>query len=126
MKGENVTPTSDRRLYRETHGTFEAYCRERWGMSRQRAHQLSEASKVVGALSTTVDVVPDSEAVARPLTKRETLNMVRVGCRKSLAGREMGEGGLKDANLQFCDRHVSVLFIRASVKVFDPRARGPR
>ncbi|GAA3225211.1 hypothetical protein GCM10020216_039470 [Nonomuraea helvata] len=28
------------RLYRETHATFEEYCAERWGMSRQHAYRL--------------------------------------------------------------------------------------
>jgi uncharacterized Zn finger protein (UPF0148 family) len=30
----------DSRLYRETHGTFEDYCRERWGFTDRRARQL--------------------------------------------------------------------------------------
>ena len=40
----------DGRLYRETHATFEDYCRERWGMSRIHAHRLIEASEVAGLL----------------------------------------------------------------------------
>ena len=40
----------DQRLYRETHGTFEDYCRERWGMSRFYAHRLIEASEVAALL----------------------------------------------------------------------------
>ncbi|MGH2715034.1 MAG: DNA methyltransferase [Thermoleophilaceae bacterium] len=34
------------RLYRETHGTFEAYCQERWRMTRRRANQLVQAAEV--------------------------------------------------------------------------------
>jgi len=37
---------------RESHGTFEDYCRERWGFSRQRAHQLVEAASVSRILDT--------------------------------------------------------------------------
>ena len=41
----------DGRLYRDTHGTFEDYCRERWGFSRVRAHQMIDAAEVVGVLT---------------------------------------------------------------------------
>ena len=33
------------RLYRQTHRSFEAYTKERWGMGKSRAHQLIEAAK---------------------------------------------------------------------------------
>lgn len=49
------------RLYRETHGTFEDYCRERWRMSKPRAYQLMQAA----AVSTNVDV--PNEGIARAL-----------------------------------------------------------
>jgi hypothetical protein len=39
------------RLYRESFDNFDDYCRERWGFSRQRAHQLVHACQ----LSTVVD-----------------------------------------------------------------------
>jgi hypothetical protein len=51
----------DERLYRESHGTFEDYCRERWGLSRSRTSQLMDAANV----STIVDI--PSEGVAREL-----------------------------------------------------------
>jgi hypothetical protein len=58
----------DDRLYRQTHDTFEDYCRDKWGWSRQRAHQLIDAA----SLSTMVDNGPTSERQARPLTKLDT------------------------------------------------------
>ena len=76
--GQALLEVRDGRLYRAEHGTFEGYCRERWGMSRQRAGQLIDASEVVGAMTTTVDTPvgemgttvptpPSSERVAREL-----------------------------------------------------------
>lgn len=70
--GEALLEIRDRRLYRESHGTFEAYCGERWGFTRVHAHYLVTAAKVVSAieaspLSTTVNTVPSSERVAREL-----------------------------------------------------------
>lgn len=77
--GQALLEVRDGRLYRAEHGTFEDYCRERWGMSRSRAHRLIEASEVTGmlpmgntseasAVSPTGDIpAPSSERVAREL-----------------------------------------------------------
>lgn len=56
----------DERLYRATHATFEKYCRERWGFSRQRANQLIGASGVIESLTTMV-VKPATERQAREM-----------------------------------------------------------
>lgn len=40
----------DARLYRATHSTFEAYCRDRWGWSGRRAQQMMAASEAVKQL----------------------------------------------------------------------------
>jgi hypothetical protein len=56
----------DGRLYRESHDTFQNYCRDRWAMSRQRANQLVDAAKVMENL-TTIVVKPATESQARPL-----------------------------------------------------------
>jgi hypothetical protein len=69
--GSALLEIRDSRLYHQTHKTFEDYCRERWEMSRQRAHQLIEASEVARNLSTVVDVSPTSERQVRPLAKLE-------------------------------------------------------
>jgi hypothetical protein len=78
--GEALRRIRDERLYRESHKTFEAYCRERWGMSRQRAHQQIEAASIAGTLSTIVDI--PNEAVARELAplKDDEAELVAV-CR---------------------------------------------
>lgn len=39
------------RLYRESHGTFEDYCRDRWALKRQRAYELMEAADVASVVS---------------------------------------------------------------------------
>ena len=66
--GAALLTIRDRRLYRDTHATFEEYCRERWDFSRPRAYQLIDAAQVTGLLSTTVDTpLPASESQAREL-----------------------------------------------------------
>jgi ribonuclease HI len=73
--GQALAAIRDQRLYRETHGTFEAYCRDTWAFSRQRAYELMGAAEVVhdlrvSAIADTEDIpLPLNEAQARPLTK---------------------------------------------------------
>src|SRR5262245_53493835 len=62
----------DGRLYRASYGAFEDYCRERWGMSRQRANQLVDAATVAGNLTTMV-VSPTSERQTRPLAHLDSV-----------------------------------------------------
>ena len=61
------------RLYREEYGTFEDYCQEKWGWTRQRANQLIASADVVANLAemTTIVVKPTTESQARALTKLE-------------------------------------------------------
>lgn len=69
--GNALLEIRDSRLYRQNFPTFEAYCRERWGLSRPRAYQLLEAAEVVNNVSTIVDIAPATESQARPLTRLE-------------------------------------------------------
>jgi hypothetical protein len=65
--GRALAEIRDRRLYRDSHGTFEEYCDQRWLLSRTRAYQLIDASKVNGVMSTMVDTPPSNERQAREL-----------------------------------------------------------
>lgn len=56
--GEALAEINERRLYRETHETFEGYCRDRWRFSRQRGYQLMQAA----AVSKIVDITTESQA----------------------------------------------------------------
>ena len=82
--GKALAKIRDGRLYRETHATFEAYCAERWGWSRVRAHQLIESSEVAGDV-TPMGVISDirrgpwdtrppaTERTARPLAELQAI-----------------------------------------------------
>jgi len=61
----------EKRLYRDTHRTFEDYCQERWGITHQRASQLIAAKNVYENLATTVAKLPEAEWQTRPLTRFE-------------------------------------------------------
>ena len=41
-----VAEIRDSKLYREHYQTFDAYCNERWGWTRQRAYQVISAAEV--------------------------------------------------------------------------------
>ncbi len=73
----------DKRLYRSTHKTFEEYCRDRFGHSRQKSNYLIAATGVFDNLTTNrcqnlptedlttieLQILPSSEYQVRPLTK---------------------------------------------------------
>ena len=44
--GRALLEIRDSKLYREQHGTFEDYCRERWGFTDRRARQLMTAAEI--------------------------------------------------------------------------------
>src|SRR5512135_1315685 len=64
--GTALLEIRDLRLYRATHGTFELYCRERWGISRVHAHRMIEAARVAENLLPTGNI-PANERQARTL-----------------------------------------------------------
>lgn len=71
--GNALAEIRDSRLYKETHSTFEAYCRERWGWTRQNTNRIISASKVVKNLEPNGSIpAPSSEGQVRPLTKLQT------------------------------------------------------
>lgn len=68
--GNALLEIRDKRLYRAEYATFEAYCRQRWGLRQSRAYQLLDAAEVVGNLkSSTIVELPANEAQVRPLAK---------------------------------------------------------
>lgn len=64
--GTALAEIREQRLYRNTHDTFEAYCRERWQMSRIHAHRLIDAAEVISNLLP-IGNTPTTESQAREL-----------------------------------------------------------
>jgi hypothetical protein len=69
--GTALMEIRDKRLYRQQYGTFEDYCRERWGMVRQNANRLIAAAETVSNLEPMGSILPTSERQVRPLTQLE-------------------------------------------------------
>lgn len=67
--GNALMEIRDSRLYREKHGTFAAYCRERWGFSDSRGRQLIAAAKTVTDVTGAGLPAPRTEGEARRLAR---------------------------------------------------------
>lgn len=67
--GNALLRIRDGRLYRAEFDTFEDYCRERWGFSRQRAQQLTSAAETVTTIVDTGLPAPANEGQARELAR---------------------------------------------------------
>lgn len=66
--GDALMAIRDGRLYRRTHGTFDAYCRERWGWTASRARQLMGAAETATNVTLSGGTAPATESQARELT----------------------------------------------------------
>ena len=60
------------KLYREKHRTFEAYCRNRFGIKRQRAYELMGAAEVVNNLQEPTVSENSDKAAPLSLPERES------------------------------------------------------
>ncbi len=65
--GNALLAIRDARLYRRDFGTFEDYCRNRWGMGASRARQLIGAADVAANIEGVTTVTLSNEAQARAL-----------------------------------------------------------
>lgn len=74
--GRALQEIRDRRLYRESHASFEDYCRERFGLGRHWAYRQIRGAEVTSILEDVDSCqqsgrLPATEAQARPLTPLE-------------------------------------------------------
>jgi hypothetical protein len=65
--GNALLEIRDRRLYRDTHISFESYCKTKWGITKTHANRLIGASRVVDNIKE-VGPIPLNESTVRPLT----------------------------------------------------------
>lgn len=59
------------RLYRETHDTFDAFCRETFGFHRAHAHRLIVAVEIANNIATGVSPMGDTKALPLPTSERQ-------------------------------------------------------
>lgn len=85
--GRALSVIRDSRLYRATHDTFEDYCRERWGWSRQHATRQIQAAEVASTLSPIGDN-PSKESQARAWCPCPQASARRCGPRRNRPHRQ--------------------------------------
>lgn len=67
--GEAIAEIRNRKLYRETHGTFEDYCRDTFGFTSGRARQLTTAANVAKEIKSVTGVTLPNEKTARTVAQ---------------------------------------------------------
>lgn len=75
--GNALFEIKNNKLYRESFTTFEAYCKDRWQLKRQRAYELMGAAEIVHQLSETnlseisdkTNLLPSKESHANALAQ---------------------------------------------------------
>jgi hypothetical protein len=65
--GKALDEIREQKLYRETHKSFETYCRDKWGIARQTAHRFISAAQVIENLTPIGVKIPTKENQVRPL-----------------------------------------------------------
>lgn len=85
----------DERLYRVEYGTFEDYCRERWGFTDRRARQMMDAAEVAESLPTGT-IVPATESQARELSGLDPETAAEVMEAAAESGK-VTAAGIRDA-----------------------------
>lgn len=68
-----------RRLYRSSHDTFEFYCRERFGFTRQAANYLIAGASIYENLTTVgCQILPTSERQVRSLNRLKSIHQCQI------------------------------------------------
>jgi hypothetical protein len=76
-----------KRLYRETHSTFELYCQERFDFTPRHTYHQIKAAEIIGNLQESerpVQLLPVSEYQIRPLSRLKTPTSQAEAWRKSV------------------------------------------
>ncbi len=96
--GRALLAIRDQHLYRESHQTFERYCRVIWDMSRAHAYRLIGAAAIIQKLPPMDrNLVPECERQVRPLLK---LDPALVPLAWSKALEKAGGGHVKFRDIE--------------------------
>lgn len=69
---------NERKLYLAEFNSFDDFCKSEIGVGRQRGYELINAAQVVENVRGRVQILPENEYIARPLTKLEPEDQVEV------------------------------------------------
>ncbi|PSB46523.1 hypothetical protein C7B80_13120 [Cyanosarcina cf. burmensis CCALA 770] len=75
--GKALAELRERRLYRSTHKTFEAYCRDRFNYSRDAAYLKISAAEVYGNIQKFLPTI--GRQIPMPTTERQLRDIAKAG-----------------------------------------------
>ncbi|HEY9610644.1 Dam family site-specific DNA-(adenine-N6)-methyltransferase, partial [Allocoleopsis sp.] len=106
--GKALKQLRDRRLYRSTHPTWEAYCQDRFGFSHQNGDKKIAAAKVVDVLTTNgCQLLPSSGEQAYPLSRLvDDEQKVEVWEELTQDGKRPSGKKVRNVVAEICDRHA--------------------
>ncbi len=91
--GEALATIRDRKLFRETHASFDAYARDRWKLGKSRAYQLVAAASYAAAEEAAGRIAPANEHQVRQIITRRRVVKIARETPESLASRLAGAHG---------------------------------
>ncbi len=117
--GRALLEIRDSRLYRETHTTFEAYCRERWGMSARHANRTIAASEVVEIVG---PIGPSNVGQARELTPLLGNEAALIETCRELRAEHGDRLTAEIVRQAVSERLAREAFCREPITAFEPQA----
>ena len=90
--GEALAEIRDSELYKQTHWTFDDYCKDQWGWTKQNASLLIRASVTVDNLSRVLDSTPPTSVnQITPLTSLDSDQQHEAWCKAHEIAEEEGK-----------------------------------
>lgn len=80
--GQALAEIRESKLYRQTHGTFEEYCQEKWGFVARRARQLISAAEVAETVTKSGTTGSHSQPILTPTNERQARELSAVPAEK--------------------------------------------
>jgi hypothetical protein len=105
--GNALLVIRDERLYRADYGTFEDYCRSRWGFDKARASKLISAAEAVSNVSH-VKLPPANERQAYELSRVKDPEQQREVWQEAVSTAPNGKVTAKHVQ-EVVDRHTEVV-----------------
>lgn len=108
IAGKALMELRDRRLYRNTHPSWEAYCQEHFGFSHQNGDKKIAAARVVEVLTTnSCQILPSCVEQAYPLSKlKDEEQIVEIWEDLTQEGKRPSGKKVQSVVAEICDRQA--------------------
>ena len=123
--GKALYEIKSRGLFKETHRTWQDYLSKRWGLSRQRAHQLMQAW-VEAEMSTAVDIAKTEREANRRRQRKSTRDSSKTvslpdSIIQDLEAQIQSFEGQMSRWQRFLSNEDEILFLKKIARIVDDR-----